>query len=620
MNFAKGITECRIQTYKHLKNLLKPIPLQTPTVIELSPGEEICVTLFDANHMPGAASFLIEGKRGVGNGRAILYTGDIRAESWWVNRLAGHVAMVPYTTHPRQKRLNTVYLDTTFAAQAPQYQHFPTKAGGIAELLQQIRALPNGTVFYFNAWTFGYEEVWLALSRALDTQVHLDAYRHGIYQSLQKSLGPGLECHEAPVLCGVKVGNHTRRGIVTENAGVTLHCCELGTGCPVMGHDGSQANVIQIRPIISRHHGKEIPEVGAGGGQGDLNQLHEIDLSDQAALVRLEDYCKNEVADGNMRQDALNYLHNVRKRAKRSLVFDVPHLDKFQSEQITLDTLLATLIKPSGDQGSIVKSPKTTPKMITFPYSRHSSYNELRHLVSTLQPLDIHPCTFPTAEYFDDSTSMASLFGDLLPEETTFAWDEDMRAQHSILTQQDQARKKRKRAEAKPTGDASQETRVSFEEAGDEFTTPSSQLHQQRANAPSDLPGLDRGGETLNDDDLPHPPQKHLLLDATFSARGPGCSPSHPIMISNQDAAPPPSSPPISPNLAEQSPDGSPGSTDEAGPATSHSCAYTIQDEASSSPSTRLRVRQGAYSAALEGRWSDNPLKSTCPREDSVEL
>lgn len=39
------------------KHLQKPLPLDTPTTIELRPGCEIQVTLFDANHCPGAAMF-----------------------------------------------------------------------------------------------------------------------------------------------------------------------------------------------------------------------------------------------------------------------------------------------------------------------------------------------------------------------------------------------------------------------------------------------------------------------------------------------------------------------------------------------------------------------------------
>lgn len=49
--------------------------MNTPTEIELTPRRHIRVTLFDANHCPGAVMFLIEG-----DGKAILYTGDIRGK------------------------------------------------------------------------------------------------------------------------------------------------------------------------------------------------------------------------------------------------------------------------------------------------------------------------------------------------------------------------------------------------------------------------------------------------------------------------------------------------------------------------------------------------------------
>lgn len=104
--------------------------------------------------------FLIEG-----DGKAVLYTGDIRAEPWFVSALARNPFLVEYTSG--LKKLNCIYLDTSFTEDIA----FPTKAEGLAELLQKVSKYPPTTEFHFAAWTFGYEEVWMALSRHLRSQV-----------------------------------------------------------------------------------------------------------------------------------------------------------------------------------------------------------------------------------------------------------------------------------------------------------------------------------------------------------------------------------------------------------------------------------------------------------------
>lgn len=148
MNFAKGILESRRQTYKHLRRLLKAIPLETPTVIELAPGRSVRVVLFDANHCVGAVSFLIEG-----DGKAVLYTGDVRCEAWWVNSLVRNPLMVQYTG-ARGKKLDCVYLDTTFATSGEEgrYCHFPSKAEGLQELVEKVSKYPVDTLFYFGGY------------------------------------------------------------------------------------------------------------------------------------------------------------------------------------------------------------------------------------------------------------------------------------------------------------------------------------------------------------------------------------------------------------------------------------------------------------------------------------
>jgi DNA cross-link repair 1C protein len=100
-----------------------------------------------------------------GGGKAVLYTGDTRSEPWFVNKLARSPNLIEYTSGI--KFLDKIYLDTSFTQDIP----FQTKAEGLAELLRKVAQYPDDTIFHFQAWTYGYEDVWLALSKALKSPV-----------------------------------------------------------------------------------------------------------------------------------------------------------------------------------------------------------------------------------------------------------------------------------------------------------------------------------------------------------------------------------------------------------------------------------------------------------------
>lgn len=100
-----------------------------------------------------------------GDGKSILYTGDIRSEPWFVNSIARSPILVEYTSG--LKTLDKIYLDTSYTYDVG----FQTKAQGIAELLKKVSKYPADTVFHFQAWTYGYEDVWVALSKALKSPV-----------------------------------------------------------------------------------------------------------------------------------------------------------------------------------------------------------------------------------------------------------------------------------------------------------------------------------------------------------------------------------------------------------------------------------------------------------------
>jgi hypothetical protein len=431
MNFARGILESRNVTYdKSMRRLAKPLPLDTPTVIELSPENKIRVTLFDANHCVGAVMFLIEG-----SGKAILYTGDIRAETWWVNSLVQNPVLVPYTIGSR--RLDCIYLDTTFATKSEPYREFPSKAEGIRELLAKVEQYPKDTVFYFRSWTFGYENVWIALSTFLDSQIHLDEYRARIYGSLSslnnKSLkDSGFEIREGPALCGFRNGNHIQPGCLTPETNVRIHSCEPGMGCPVMDDD-THANVVHIIPIVTRFDGTEIAELGAGGGKGDLDQTGTLDTVDAAEVGKLMELCASKIDDAQLLSKVLGLLQDALSGGigKIDLNANMQKESQDSDDDFTLQTLVSILAQQVEDTAKNDQLHRT----IRFPFSRHSSYSELCTLVNTFNPKDVFPCTVDEQDW-SSSVGMRTLFSHCCSADI-FRHDAEMMAAYEARQQRD---------------------------------------------------------------------------------------------------------------------------------------------------------------------------------------
>jgi hypothetical protein len=104
----------------------------------------------------------------------------------------------------------------------------------------------------------------------------------------------------------------------------------------------------------------------------------------------------------------LEGLHSSRK----ALVLNDAEPDCKQDD-LTLEELAIILAKsaaqaPSAeDVTSIGEADVHLPKTITFPYSRHSSYAELRDLVGVFKPVDIYPCTVNKADWHEGRSTLS---------------------------------------------------------------------------------------------------------------------------------------------------------------------------------------------------------------------
>ncbi|AQK43492.1 DNA cross-link repair protein SNM1 [Zea mays] len=140
-----------------------PLELDTEYVIE-----GVTVTLLEANHCPGAA--LIHFR--LSDGKTCLHTGDFRASK-------------TMQSHPllQRGRVNLVYLDTTYCN--PKYK-FPPQEDVIDFVVRTTRRYLKKqpkTLIVVGAYSIGKENVYLAISQALEAHIYTDASRRRILYS-----------------------------------------------------------------------------------------------------------------------------------------------------------------------------------------------------------------------------------------------------------------------------------------------------------------------------------------------------------------------------------------------------------------------------------------------------
>lgn len=137
----------------------------------------------------------------------------------------------------------------------------------------------------------------------------MDRYQTGLYRSLSEhARGTG---NDSAALCGFELGNRFVPGCLSNDESSRVHSCEPGTRCMAMKSD----KIVFIFPIINRLDGGfEVLEGEAGGGGGDLYQMHELELPDQSALKGLERLCYECVRD----EEALSRIRGALFEAFRS--------------------------------------------------------------------------------------------------------------------------------------------------------------------------------------------------------------------------------------------------------------------------------------------------------------
>lgn len=194
-------------------------------------------------------------------------------------------------------------------------------------------------------------------------KVHVDRYKMGLYKSLATISGDGVSSYEGPALCGYRCGNRLQPGCLTSDQHARLHSCERGIECSGIGAE----DVVWITPIITRTNtGEDVAELGAGGGGGDLDQTHELELNDTAAVGRLITLCSTKIQDPHLLAKVINVVSAAMASETKTLSFDGRFTTQDAEGNISLMALTEIL-------SLVAKNSKTVQKLSNPPRSQASA-------------------------------------------------------------------------------------------------------------------------------------------------------------------------------------------------------------------------------------------------------
>ncbi|KAL8280594.1 hypothetical protein RQP46_006917 [Phenoliferia psychrophenolica] len=350
---------------------IKVLEYNTATKID-GPQGPVTVTALDANHCPGSAMFLIESE--VDDiPRAVLVTGDVRAEPHWVAALQQNPAVAKYIRWPhevlpklsldrkgkgkerdedRWPTLDSIYLDTTAVLLN---EELVPKKEAVSSMVRLMAAYPSDTKFFLNAWTWGYEEILKGVALAFNTKIHLDSYKARTYHSIASS---------EPLLAslGTSRPDNTR-----------MHACERRWKCDEVWADGRGCYEFANEHLVQLEGPKKLKRPGVGGREAEDRKVVYVNPS---AMTRKRWETYKKAMDEKVKERSVQEQGDGKKR---------PHSPE-----------------------------ELLPNYLIVPLARHSSLPELQALVSLFKPRTLYPLTItddsrtPCRDYLALSSLFAS--------------------------------------------------------------------------------------------------------------------------------------------------------------------------------------------------------------------
>lgn len=316
-----------------------------------------------AKHLP---RFLIESTQ-----HAVLYTGDIRAEPFLINRLRHNPVLEPYMASSRSRRtLDEIYLDT---AAVMTRSKILSKSEGVEEVIKLIDMFPSETRFFFNCWTWGYEELLRSVAQRYKCKIHVDEYKQRIF-SKETVSDHDADNSSVPKECPVLADIGTSSCQTTR-----FHACERRWKCPLTRGDGQGC-----------FEGAE--------GQLQWEKQHARALRAEAALAATGQL--PHLVFANPAEATPTGWAAYAKKVKAQCGLARHGLAKWPTN----------IVRPCRDSGL----DKIDFELQLMPLARHSTLPELQDLVGLFKPKCIYPNTIYPEAKGADYLSLPSMFGHLL--------------------------------------------------------------------------------------------------------------------------------------------------------------------------------------------------------------
>lgn len=239
-------------------------PLRLPLSEDLIKQHgQVFVTLIDAYHCVGAAMFLIEGPH-----KAVLCTGDVRAESWWTESICRTPALAPYVSG--KKRLDNVYFDLSFAYRGEPYIELPPNQSGIQaviSLLQEYCMDDPEIKYLFKDTTLGFEEAWAHVAAFFSGKIAIGdlqlrqkllicADHEPVYGEVLKQ---AMERKSGPLFLGGRPKVASRDIFVEIQQSITFNAMDFaGVNLPVNIGELTEPEQLDIKTVQTTQRGNQL--------------------------------------------------------------------------------------------------------------------------------------------------------------------------------------------------------------------------------------------------------------------------------------------------------------------------------------------------------------------------